>query len=623
MRRDIPAATKAQDNGALLEERELTAAVGWSVDQILELLPAAEPKIEARPPWGLDASADPPVYRHWLQKQPANNGAVPQLPTDGPLISIVVPVYRPELWYFRACVESVFEQRYRSWELCLCDDGSADRDLTTMIEELQKSEPRLKVIRHPQNKGISSATNSALALASGEYVALVDHDDLLHHDALSEVALAVRGAPDADVVYTDEDKVDEKNQRFCPYFKPDWAPELLLAYPYLGHLVVVRRSLLDAIGGFSPHFDGSQDFDVMLRATEKSRSIVHIAKVLYHWRAVAGSAARDSAAKPWAHQASRRVVEETVRRRNIAATVEDGPFPGSYNVLRQVDGNPSVRIIVPFRDQAALTSRCVTSLAVAPGYDNYEVVLVDNGSTEPETIAFRDRARRSGMEILEYPGSFNWSAINNLAASDCDSDLLLFLNNDIEALKEGWLRALVELAQLPEVGAVGARLLFPDGVLQHGGIVVGMGGIAGHLFCGMPPGTGGYFGWDRVTRPYGAVTGACMMSRREVFSAVGGFDEALEVAFNDVDYCMRLYDAGYRVLYTPHAEMMHDESLSRGISGYVHDVRYFLKKWSRERLRDDPYYNRNLSLFAPWCALREPDETARWESFLDGLQGLS
>ncbi|MHB8594936.1 MAG: glycosyltransferase family 2 protein, partial [Acidimicrobiales bacterium] len=343
---------------------------------------------------------------------------------------------------------------------------------------------------------------------------------------------------------------------------------------------------------------------------------------LYHWRAVAGSTAGDAGAKPWAHEASRRVVEDAVARRGIDGAVETGPFPGAYHVRRRVQGRPRVTLIIPFRDQAALTARCLASLDADPGYDNYELVLVDNGSTEPETMALRDRLGAPGIRVLEYPGTFNWSVVNNLAAAAGSGELLLFMNNDVEASRPGWLHALVELAQRPDVGAVGARLLFPNGVVQHAGVTLGINGIAGHLFMGMPGGETSYFGWDRVVRPYSAVTGACMMTRRDVFESVGGFDEELTVALNDVDYCMRVVDAGYAVLYTPHAQMTHHESVSRGMSGLLYDSRYFLRKWDRKRIAEDPYYNRNLGLFATWCPLRWFDEPEQWEKAIDELMGI-
>jgi GT2 family glycosyltransferase len=600
----------------------ITGALRWTIGHLSELLARSEPE-ERSLPWGSDAGGDPAAYRAWLsevtERREQGETARTALPTDGPLLSVLVPVYRPETWYLSACIESVRMQTYRNWELCVCDDASGDEGVTSVLARFASADDRIKVVVHDTNGGISRATNSALAIAKGEYAALLDHDDSLDPDALAEIAAALRARPDADVLYTDNDKMYGQDYRFEPHFKTDWAPDLLLSFPYLGHLLVVRRDLLESVGGFRPEFDGSQDYDVMLRVTEKARRVVHVPRVLYHWRSVAGSAAGDEAAKPWAHDASRRVLEDALRRRSIDATVEDGEFRGWYHVRRKIVGRPSVSVVIPFRDQASLTARCLASLETAPGYDVFEFVLVDNGSVEPETLALRERIERLGIRVLEYPGSFNWSAINNYAASESHSDLILFMNNDIEASKEGWLHALVELAQLPDVGAVGARLLYPDGVLQHAGVVLGMAGIAGHIFTGMPAGWHGYFGWDMVVRPFSAVTGACMLSPRALFEEMGGFDEAFTVAYGDVDYCMRLADAGHRCLYTPHAEMVHHESVSRGASGQTGDARHFARKWSRDRFREDPFYNPNLSRFSAWCPLRPVDEDQRWEWVVDEL----
>ena len=546
----------------------ITGALRWTVERLAETLVQPEPE-ERSLTWGTDAGGDRVAYRSWLseiaRRKEQTAGGDARLPAEGPLLSVLVPVYRPEIWYLNACIESVRGQRYRNWELCLCDDASGDEGVTSVLARFSSADHRIKVVVHDTNGGISKASNSALAIAKGEYVAMLDHDDALDPDALSEIAAALEAHPDAEVLYTDNDKMDGEDRRFDPHFKTDWAPDLLLSFPYLGHLLVVRRDLLEKIGGFRPEFDGSQDYDLMLRVTETARRVVHVPKVLYHWRVVAGSAAGDEAAKPWAHDTSRRVLEDALRRRGIDGTVEDGEFRGWYHVRRRIAGRPSVAVVIPFRDQASLTARCLASLGAAPGYDAFEFVLVDNGSVEPETVALRARIERLGIRVLQYPGTFNWSAINNYAARESRSDLLLFMNNDIEARREGWLHALVELAQLPEVGAVGTRLAYPDGVLQHAGVVLGMAGIAGHIFTGLPAGWHGYFGWDAVVRPFSAVTGACMMSRRALFEEIGEFDEDFTVAYGDVDYCMRLVDSGYRCLYTPHAELVHHESVSRGV----------------------------------------------------------
>ncbi len=609
-------------------------ALGWMTDQLVSRLLPTDPVLgggsegaTVEPAWGTDASSPPTTYWHWKhlwhldRLERAERGEqAEELPTDGPLLSIVIPAYRPALWYFEECVESIIDQTYQRWELCLCDDGSGQPELRASMEAFAARDSRIKAMALEQNGGISRATNRALAAATGEFVILVDQDDLVEPDALAEIARVVSAVDDADVVYSDEDKLDEIGRPCQPNFKPDWDPELLLSHPYLGHLTAIRLDLLRRIGGFRPEFDGSQDFDVMLRSTELARRVVHIPKVLYHWRIVAGSAAGDPAAKPWAYAASRRVVDDAVSRRGIRGRVESGPIAGTYRVRREITSTPTVCVIIPFRDQAALTEACLRSLERSPGYPISEVLLVDNGSIEPETRVLRARLEaRPGTRVLDYPGPFNWAAINNLAAAASGADMLLFLNNDIEATSEGWLHALVELGQRPEVGAVGARLLYPDGSLQHAGVVLGVGGIASHIFNGKPSGQSGYGGWDRVVRSYSALTAACMLVRREVFAELGGFDEALPVAYNDTDFCIRLGQAGYRLLYTPYAELIHYESVSRGLSGYAADFGEFLTRWWDLFHHEDPFYNPNLTRVFPWCSFRFPGEDEEWFATIGAL----
>ncbi|HZU80183.1 MAG TPA: glycosyltransferase, partial [Acidimicrobiales bacterium] len=405
------------------------AALRRLADDVVALLPRTPPRPAGGLPWGADAASDHLRYRYWDAERRARTGPPPPQASEGPLVSVVVPVYRPELWYFRAAVASVQAQTYGHWELCLCDDASGDAELSAAMAAMAAADPRIKITALERNGGISRATNAALALARGELVALLDHDDTLEPDALATVVDVVAAHPDADVLYSDDDKIDADDVAYQPHFKPDWSPDLLLSYPYMGHLLVVRRRLLHDIGGFRPEFDGSQDFDVMLRATEQARRVVHIPRVLYHWRAVAGSAAGDSAAKPWAHDASRRAVADAMTRRGVAGRLDDGPFPGAYHVRRAVAGDPLVSVLVPFRDQAAMTARCLDSLALEAERHRIEVVLVDNGSVEPETAALLARVT-GDVTVLRDDGPFNWSAINNLAASRARGDYLLFLNND-------------------------------------------------------------------------------------------------------------------------------------------------------------------------------------------------
>jgi len=628
---DSPVAHRPMTAGSATPEGQagdpgLVGALDWMADGLASSLAPDEAEVEVAHLWGPNASVRPGDYRHWLHLWEQERARHPDpgddgLPTTGPVLSIVVPVYRPAIWYFRECVRSVQAQTYCDWQLCLCDDGSDDPELTRVMAGLADDDDRITVSALSENGGISRATNRALAMARGEFVVLLDHDDVLAPTALSEIAAAVSADDDVDIIYSDEDKLDELGRRFQPHFKPDWDPDLLLAYPYLGHVTAVRRNVLDRIGGLRSDFDGSQDYDMMLRATEVARRVVHIPKVLYHWRVVAGSAAGDAEAKPWAHLASRRVLEDTIVRRGFDARVDSGPFPGSYHLRHAVRGAPSISAIIPFRDQAGLTVTCLDSLDSTAGVPITEVVLVDNGSTEPETRALRlALADRPATRLLEYPGAFNWAAINNVAAASCDSDFLLFLNNDIEATSDGWLSSMVELAQDPTIGAVGARLLYPDGHVQHAGVILGLGGVASHLFLGMPPDEASYFAWDQVVRGYSAVTAACMLVRRSVFEEVGGFDEIFAVAFNDVDFCIRASRAGYRTVYTPHAELTHHESVSRGLSGYSRDYQEFLRRWGGVLRAGDPSYNPNLSRMEWWCSLRPPGEDEEWLARVGGLE---
>jgi GT2 family glycosyltransferase len=517
----------------------------------------------------------------------------------------VVTATRQDPEQLSGCVRSVLEQTYANWQLLLVDARPPDAGSTPMLDGPASADPRIIPLTAGGGDA-AGARNGALRRATGDIVMLLEETGRLVPRAVAEVVAAF--GPDVDVVYADEDALDPDGRRAQPQFKPDWDPDLLLSCPYLGHPVAVRRNLLRTVGGFRQGFQGAEHYDVLLRVTEAARQVVHLPKVLYHEASTPG--AEPSPLDP---TTARRALEDAMARQGIAGRVEPGPFPGTFNLRRAIDGTPTVSVIIPFRDQAALTVQCLASLEISPGHPIEEVVLIDNGSTEPETRALRQGlADRPRTRILDYPGPFNWSAVNNLAAATCRSDLLLFLNNDIEAASDGWLAALVEHVQRPEIGAVGARLLYPDGRVQHAGVVLAVGGIATHIFSGLPPDGVSYLGWDRMVRSYSAVTGACMAVRREVFEELGGFDEGLPVAFNDVDFCIRLGRAGYRVLYTPHAELTHYESVSRGLSGYQGDFAGFLARWWDVLRQDDPYYNRNLGRFEPWCALRLPGADERW-----------
>lgn len=586
-------------------------------------------------PYPLNASEDRRAYHRWLTARrlpvvvggasdPPLRRAVTRSPLTrrAPLVSLLVPVWHTPIWVLERCVSSVLAQSFRDWELCLCDDASGDPELTAYLRSLQRVDRRIRTSALAVNGGISAATNGALAMARGRFVAFLDHDDELTPDALEVAAAAIAADPDADVLYSDEDKIDASGERFDPLFKPDWSPDLLLSFQYLGHLTLMRRDLVVELGGLRSDYDGSQDYDLALRATERACRIVHIPEVLYHWRTLPGSAASDSSgvvAKPWAYEAGLRAIEDALHRRGEEAEVtKEARFAGRYHVRRKLTSRPLVSIIVPFRDEPALLATCCESLRADPGYDRIELVLVDNGSELPETAALLDRlGRGAGVKIMSAPGPFNWAAINNAAVREATGEVLLFSNNDIEARAPRWLHAMLGHALRPEVGAVGARLLYPDGAIQHAGVVVGLGGIAGHVLRGLPGEHPGYNSMAFQTRNCSVVTGACMMTRREVFDSVGGFDERLPVAFNDVDYCLKLREKEFLVVYTPLAELIHHESRSRGHTDDLAESRRILERWAQVIIAGDPYLNTHLSHWRYWCPLSTAQEDDRWKTYLE------
>jgi GT2 family glycosyltransferase len=565
--------------------------------------------------WGPDAASSPLTYWHWreLIRVADQDRSRPAVPKGAPTLSVVVVVGSVPLEHLAQCVESVMDQTYPDWELRLCIEGPGRSLVEHPVTGWARSDTRIWTIGVDPGTGTAGALNHALDRVTGQFVVRLDAGDVLDREALGEIATALADDDAVDVLYSDEDRFTDIDRPVQPHFKPEWDPDLLLSSGYLGHVLVVRTELLRAIGGFRPEFDGDQGFDVMLRATERARRVDHIPRVLYHRRIAGGPTPYGTERSEGEDDIGRRVLESAIARRGIDGWVERGPFSGSHHVRWQVMGSPTVTVIIPFRDQAALTVQCLDSLMMAPGHPIEEFVMIDNGSVEPETRALRRRLEDTeGIRILDFPEPFNWAAINNVAAATCESDLLLFMNNDIEATTAEWLRPLVELAQRPEIGGVAPRLIYPDGKVQHAGVVLGLGGIGMNLFSGLPGGRIGYFGWDRLVRSYSALTGACLLVRRQVFEEIGGFEESLPVAFNDIDLCIRLGLAGYRLLYTPHSELTHYESVSRGRSGFTRDFGTFLNRWWPRLQQDDPAYNPNLGRFAPWCPLRMPGENERW-----------
>ncbi|MDR3389316.1 MAG: glycosyltransferase [Rudaea sp.] len=526
------------------------------------------------------------------------------MPTP-PLISIVMPVYNVERRWLMAAVDSVRRQFYPHWELCIADDASTLAETRATLDELASVDTRIRIVRLPANAGIAGASNAALKLASGDYVGLLDNDDALTRDALLEVARNIL-ADDPDIVYSDEDKIDVDGRHVDAHFKPDFNPDYFLSINYLCHFTVLRRALLERIGGFRTSYDGAQDYDLFLRATERGERVCHIPKVLYHWRMTPGSTATASSAKPLSWDAGRRALAESLARRGIDASAEAGPYPNTYRVRRTIAGQPLVSILLPFRDKPELLSTCLLSLLEKTDYPHFEVVGIDNGSAEPSTHALiQDLERRdSRIRFVRYGQPFNYSAVNNFGAEHAHGEHLLLLNNDTEIVSAEWLRAMLEHSQRPEVGVVGARLLYPDDRIQHAGVIVGIGGVAGHAHLLQPAQEPGYFSRAQLPQNLSAVTFACAMTRRAVWQQLGGLNERdLSIAFNDIDYCLRAREAGYLVVYTPYATLYHHESKTRGYEDNPEkQARFFretLYMQNRHRMtleRGDPYYNPNLRL---------------------------
>ncbi|MBD2517426.1 glycosyltransferase [Nostoc sp. FACHB-973] len=518
--------------------------------------------------------------------------------TNLPKISVVMPVFNPQIPFLESAIASVINQVYQNWELCIADDRSTNPAVRSTLNRWAASDERIRVVFREENGNISAATNSAASLADADYLVFLDHDDELTPDALGEVALYLAEHPETDFLYSDDDKIDTNGSRFAPQFKPDWSPELLLSYMYLSHLCVVRRSIFEQIGGLRVGFEGSQDYDFALRATEISHHVGHLPLVLYHWRAVPGSTATSGSAKPASFTSGQKALQEALERRNISGTVyhPDWAAKAGCGIFEYQfpDLGPTVTIIIPTKNQLTLLQACLNSLKKTT-YKNYQIVVIDNESDDPKTLAYLDQILHQVLRIGNGGGGFNFAAINNCAAEQVDSDYLLFLNNDTEVISPQWLSQMMGLASFQGVGAVGARLLYPDQTIQHAGIIHGLyHGVAGPAFKNMPSWDCGYLAYAKVNRNYSAVTAACLLTPRQLFLELGGFDEEqFAVAYNDVDYCYRLVDKGYRCVYCPTAELLHKEGASRGFRDNPREPAAFKRKYNN---KIDPWYSPHLSL---------------------------
>ncbi|TPJ68445.1 glycosyltransferase family 2 protein [Mesorhizobium sp. B2-7-1] len=523
-----------------------------------------------------------------------------------PLISVLMPVYNTPEKLLREAIESVVAQIYENWELCIADDCSTKPHVRRVLNEYAKRDPRIKIVMRDENGHISRASNSALELVTGEWVALLDHDDVLRPHALAEVALEIDRHPDAGLIYSDEDKIDSEGRRYDPCFKPDFSRELFRSQNYLNHLTIHRAENIRAVGGWRPGFEGSQDYDLNLRIFERigSEKIRHIPKVLYHWRAVEGSTALDGSQKNYAYTAGLRALEEHVERMNVPAAAEEAPGAPCYRLRFFVpEPQPLVSLIIPTRDKVELLRGCVGSILEKTSYGNYEILIVDNGSVEEETLAyFSELEKAKNVRVLRYDKPFNYSAINNFAVGEAKGSIIGLVNNDIEVISPDWLTEMVSWAIQPDVGCVGAKLYYANDTIQHGGVIVGLGGVACHSHKDFPRDHPGYFFRLKVLQNLSAVTAACLLIRKSVFEEVDGLNEIdLTVAFNDVDLCLKVREAGYSNVWTPYAELYHLESVSRGvedapekIARFNSEIAYMQKRWKKV-IERDPFYSPNLT----------------------------
>ena len=589
------------------------------------------------------------AYQIWIEKNTPNEDELEKQKTTkftyAPKISVVVPMYNTDEKFFQDLIESLNNQTYANWELCLADGSPKKKE---NLEKYYEKNKKIKYNFLGKNEGISENTNEAIKMATGDYVGFLDHDDILSEEALFQVVKVINQDLKTDFIYTDEDKIDENYERFEPYFKPDYSPETLECNNYITHFVVVKKEIIEKIGKLNSEFNGAQDFDFVLRATKVANKITHISKVLYHWRVHKNSTAYIADTKNYAFEAGKKVIEADLKREGKSATVEFGQeVPGIYKIKYEVIGNPKVSILIPNKDNIKLLKKCITSILKFTTYENYEINIIENNSEKKETFKYYEElVKNSKIKILNFNkhtvfdingekslenktlskgleknnieknienietkenelqkvSEFNYSALINFGVKNVDGEFVLQLNNDTKLITKDWLELFIGYAQNSEIGAVGARLYYEDKTIQHAGIIVGVSEIAGNALVNLPYGKHAYFGREAATRNVLAVTGACLFARRSLYYEVGFMDEKeFKVAFNDVDFCLKLYENGYRNVYNPYIELIHYESKSRGYEiseekeeRFEKEANNFKRKWSKY-IKYDPYYNKNLS----------------------------
>jgi GT2 family glycosyltransferase len=522
-----------------------------------------------------------------------------------PKISIICPVWNTPEYFLKEMVQSVINQTYPNWELCLSDGNSANENLRKILNNYKDSDKRIKVKFLDKNLGISGNSNEALGLATGDYIGLLDHDDTLAHFALFEAVKAINENPDADFIYSDEDKLSEDGKRrFSPHFKPDFSPDTLRSYNYICHLSIFKKELLSNAGFFKEGYEGSQDYDLILRASEKAKNIIHIPKILYHWRISKNSTALWMDNKAYAFDSAKKALKDHLNRISLNGKTDDGLFKGSYKITYNINKDLLVSVIIPNKDHEKDLKRCIYSIMEKSTYKNFEIIIVENNSESESIFKFYHSltSKYCNIKIIEWNKPFNYSSVNNYAAEFAKGDILLFLNNDTEVINNDWMERMLEHVQRKEVGAAGAKLYYPNNTVQHGGVIIGVSDIAGHSHKEFPRNSCGYINRLCIIQNLSAVTGACLMVRREVFKEAGGFDENFILAYGDVDLCLKIRAKGYLIIWTPFSELYHYESITRGyedtpekrerING---EIKLFYNKWHDILKKRDPYYNINLT----------------------------
>ena len=522
-----------------------------------------------------------------------------------PLISVAVPAYRTPEKFLAQMIDSLLAQTYGNWELCIANGSPEDGAMKKVLEEYTKKDNRIRVSELTENKGIAGNTNATLEMARGEFVGLLDHDDLLAPNALYEIVRALDEDRTLDAVYTDEDKVTtELDEHFQPHLKPDFNLDLLRSNNYICHFFVVRRSIVQKVGGFRQEFDGAQDHDFIFRCIETAEKVGHIPEILYHWRTHKASTADNPASKMYAFDAGKRAIEAHLKRTGTEGTVSHTPDLGFFRVKYPVQGQPLVSIIIPNKDEKETLKACIDSIREKTEYPNYEIIIVENNSTTDEIFQYyKELSQDPRIRLLRWKKEFNYSAINNYGVRHANGEYLLFLNNDVTVITPGWIKELLGVCQRPEVGAAGVKLIYPDDTIQHAGCVIGLGGIAGHMFVDMPANRTGYLHKASILQDMSAVTAACMMMKRTAFEEAGGFTEKLSVAFNDVDLCLKVRKNHKLIVYDPYVQLYHMESKTRGaednkekVRRFQEEIEYMRCQWIDILKKGDPYYNKNLSL---------------------------